>query len=271
MTNLDFFKQQADFFLKDYQSRTFNDNDEIYEYHPRFFHDIDEIILNFNIEEEEPFTLMNAQHIIARLAGFYKWTELKKASEPILEIGKLLLNNRESYQQKQGFFTNMVESLIVSDWKSYETENLKGFSDEDKLEIFKKVFLEEPNSKKRRNVPKIVLDFSNDENAQDMLRKIMNDKGLSAEKAILSCITQKNCISVLTNGWAEMALSLWGHANWGDPTATKEKLENPIVEIKLSKDKEYLISSIMETINVSLKKAVLYCMLFALESLGYHI
>ncbi len=264
MTNLDFFKQQADFFLKDYQSRTFNDNDEIYEYHPRFFQDIDSIIIEFDIDEEKEFTLMNAQHIIANLAGFYKWTELIKASEPILEIGKLLLINRRSSIQN-GFFD------IVSDWKSYEAENLKGFSDEDKLEVFKKVFMEEPNSKKNRNAPKIVLNFSNDENAQDMLQKIMKDKGLSAEKAILSCITQKNCISVLTSGWAEIALSLWGHSDWGDPTVKKEKLENPIIEIKLSKDKEYLISSIMETINVSLKKAILYCMLFTLESLGYHI
>ena len=96
MTNIEFFKQQAKNLLKDYNTRVFNENEEVYEYSPRFFNDIDDIIFNFEIDEEKPFTLMNAQHVIARLAGFYKWTELIKASEPALELGKLLFINRIS-------------------------------------------------------------------------------------------------------------------------------------------------------------------------------
>lgn len=264
MTNLEFFKQQADFFIKDFRSRTFNEVNGNYEDHPRFFHDMDEILVDYGINEEKQFTLMKAQHLIANLAGFDKWADLIKASEPLLELGRLIIENREKYQERNGFY-------LLDDWEMYESLNLNGFDDESKLEVFKKVFLEQLNAPKKKRNPKYVLDFTDDENAQDMLKKVMNEKGLSAEKAILSSITQKNCIRVLTNGWTEMALSLWGHAEWGDPTVKKEKLDNPIIEIKLSKDKEFLLESIMETTGASLEEAILYCMLFTLESLGYHI
>ena len=36
---------------------------------------------------------MNAQHIIAKLAGFNKWTELAKATETELQRSKLLFDN----------------------------------------------------------------------------------------------------------------------------------------------------------------------------------
>ena len=96
MANVDFFKQQAKNLLKDYNSRVFNDEVGFYEYSPRFFRDIDFIVDIFGVNEDGSFTLMNAQHIVARLSGFYKWNELIKASEPILEIGRLLLTNREA-------------------------------------------------------------------------------------------------------------------------------------------------------------------------------
>ena len=143
MVTVEFFKQQAKNLLKDYNTKIFNEDEGVYVYAPRFFHDIDDIIMSFDIDEEDSFTLMNAQHIIARLAGFYKWTELTKASEPILEIGRLPLTNREAYQHRQGLFTNIVGSLIVDDWKNYEELNLKDVDDETKLEVFKKVFLEQ--------------------------------------------------------------------------------------------------------------------------------
>lgn len=267
MTNIDFFKQQAKNFLKDYNSRVFNENEGFYDYNPRFFNDIDDIIINFDINEEESFTLMNAQHIIAKLSGFYKWNELIKASESALELGKLLLVNREEYQNKQGFFTNMVESLIVEDWKDYEAENLKGLDDETKLEVFKTVFLSYNKSKRVKN-PKAVIDFSDDMKAQDMIVKIMREKGLTPEKAILSSITQKNCVNILATEWASIAVSLWGHA---DPDVKFEELDNPIIEFKLSKDKERLIGIVMGKEQISFKDAILEFVIFTLESLGYHI
>lgn len=267
MKNIDFFKQQAKNLFKDYKTRVYNENEGFYEYSPRFFNDIEEILANFEIGDEDSFTLMNAQHIIARLSGFYKWSELINASEPALELGKLLLINRQAYQEKQGFFTNMVESMIVTDWKSYEKEYLKDFDDESKLEVFKKVFLED-NPTKSKKRPKISFNFKDAVNPQDMLKKIMQAKNLSAEKAITSSITQKNCIRIIETGYAGIALSLWGHA---DPYAEKEKLDDPIVEFKLSKDKERLVALIMEKEDVSFEIAILYFLLFTLESLGYHI
>ena len=267
MANVDFFKQQAKNLLKDYNSRVFNDEVGFYEYSPRFFRDIDFIVDIFGVNEDGSFTLMNAQHIVARLSGFYKWNELIKASEPILEIGRLLLTNREAYQQKQGFFTDMEESLIVADWQAYESQYLQDFDDEAKLEVFKKVFIEQETPSKHK-APKIRIDFSDDINAQDMLRQIMKSKNLTPDKAILSSITQKNCVTILSTGWAGIAVSLWGH---DDPYREFEQLDNPIVEIKLSKDKIRLLEIVMEKENVTLEGAILFFMIFTLESLGYHI
>lgn len=267
MANVEFFKQQSKNLLKDYNSRVYNEEEGLYEYSPRYFHDIGFIIDAFDVNEDGSFTLMNAQHIVARLSGFYKWTELIKASESILEIGKLLLTNREAYQKKQGLFTNLVESLIVADWKSYESQYLEDFDDDAKLEAFKKVFLEQDVLEERKS-PIITIDFSDDIDAQDMLKKIMKGKNLSPEKAILSSITQKNCVSILSTGWAGIAVSLWGHA---DPDDEREELENPLIEVKLNKDKAHLLEIVMEKENVSVSEAILYFMIFTLDSLGYHI
>lgn len=269
MTNIDFFKLQAKNFLKDFETKHYNEDEGIYEYAPRFFSDIDEIAMHYGIEENNTFSLMNAQHIIARLSGFEKWNELIKASDYVLELGKLLLVNRQSYEESLGFFTNMYkDSMIVEDWKNYEREYLKDVDDEAKLEIFKKVFLEEYKPTRTRQRPVITFNFENDKNAQDMLMKIMKHKKLSPDKAILSTITQRNCIRIIETGYSGIALSLWGHDN---PYREWEKLDNKIVKFKLSKEKERLVNIIMEKENVNFSTAVLYFMLYALESLGYHI
>ena len=268
MTTVDFFKQQAKCFFKDYNSRVYDENEGVYKYNPRFFNDIDDIIVSYDIPEDGSFTLMNAQHIIAMLAGFYKWNDLIKASEPRLELGKLLITNRESYSQKSMCFAG-----IVDDWEMYESQNLRqlNLDDESKLAIFKEVFLSEEKEIKEPKGRKIKLDFTNDEIAQDMLCKIMKEKNLTPEKAILSSITQKNCINILSSGWANIALGLWGHANWGSADYRLEKLDSPIIEVKLSGDKVYLINTIRGMENITYNTAIQYFMLFTLESLGYHI
>jgi hypothetical protein len=209
---------------------------------------------------------MNAQHVKAKLSGFYKLTELIKASSASLELGKLLLENRIAYQEKLGLFTNMVESVIVADWKDYEQAYLSDADDETKLEVFKEVFLSD--TPKKRKVPTLSINYADDEIAQDMICTIMKEKNLSPAKAILSSITQKNCVTILSTGWAGMAVSLWGHDN---PDRDWQTLENPIVELKLSKDKERLVAIVMEKEKISLPEALLYFMIFTLSSLGYHI
>ena len=257
MANIEFFKQQSKRFMKDYKTRVFNEAEGFYEYSPRYFPDIDEILYDHGFKDDEPFTLMKAQHVIAVLAGFYKWTELNQASESRLEIGKLLLANRNHEQ-----WLNIVE-----DWKQYESQNLQDFDDDAKLEVFKRVFLGQSASQKSKT-PSITIDFTGETDAQDMLSKIMKKKGLTPEKALLSTITQKNCVTILATSWAGIAVSLWGHA---DPDGERETLEDTIVKMKLSKDKERLINIVMETKGVSFGEAIRYFMIFTLESLGYHI
>ena len=197
MTNIEFFKLQAKNLFSDYKSRMYNDSDGTYDYFPRFFTDINDIIFNFEIDEEDPFTLMNAQHVIARLAGFYKWTELIKASEPGLELGKLLLTNRIDYLKNVPIITN-DESMIVEDWKFFLAENdLQDCDDETKLNIFKDYFLQQDKIIKQLRKEKISIDFSNDAKAQDMLVAIMKEKNLTPEKAILSSITQKIFVRII--------------------------------------------------------------------------
>jgi len=102
----------------------------VYEYDPRFFK-IDLLIDDFNIDEEK-FTLMNAQHIVAKLCGLEKWADLTNASPAKIELSILL-------------YTNM-DKLEKRDWEQYiseiETTNNVKLDDEFKLQIFKEGFLD---------------------------------------------------------------------------------------------------------------------------------
>lgn len=75
-------------------------------------------------------------------------------------------------------------------------------------------------------------------------------------------------IDIIETGWGQIALSMWGHDN---PNRKWENLDNPVVKIKLSKNIVRLLSVVMEKENVHFKTAIMYFMLFTLESLGYHI
>ena len=79
---------------------------------------------------------------------------------------------------------------------------------------------------------------------------------------------QKNCVTILATGWAGIAVSMWGH---DDPFGEREQLESPTFTIKLSKDKLRLVRIVMEKESISFHDALLYFMIFTLDSLGYHI
>ena len=249
MENIAFFKQQAKNFLKDYKTRVYNEREGFYEYNPRFFENIKEILHEFDVSDDDNFTLMNAQHIISKLAGFNKWNELIKSSDPALEIGRYLLVNNE---------TDML-----SEWKFYE-KWLNRKDDAAKLEVFKKNFID--------NTGKIVnqfsIDFTDDENAQDMIAKVMKKKNISPSKAIAGSVSSYNFIDIIEEGYASIALTLWGH---DDPYSEKEELENPVVSFKLTSRKEKMVKDIMKEENVQFEEAVLYFVLFELSHLGYHI
>ena len=79
----DYFKMQAKRLLKDYKTRFFNEQEEVHDYQPEYF-DIASVFQDFGFPHDKSdfkFTLMNAQHIIAKLAGFAKWNDLHRANE----------------------------------------------------------------------------------------------------------------------------------------------------------------------------------------------
>jgi hypothetical protein len=95
MNHIDFFKLQAKNLHRDYQTqKTVLDEDgEPYsEYEPKFF-DIDAIFEDYEIDNED-FSLMNAQHLVAKMLRFNKWPDLINASKPELELAKLKFVNQ---------------------------------------------------------------------------------------------------------------------------------------------------------------------------------
>lgn len=70
-----------------------------YAYNAKYF-DIDAIFVNFDWDEDD-FSLMKAQHIIAILAGFRKWADLAKASVVELELAKLLFDHQDKMNAEE--------------------------------------------------------------------------------------------------------------------------------------------------------------------------
>lgn len=133
MTHTEFFKLQAKNLFRDYQTKTkvFDQaiGDYLYEYSPKYF-DIDSILLYYDFDEED-FSLMKAQHIIAKMIGFRKWTDLLNASKEEQELAKLLFDNQDK--------------VSAEDWEMYilgtERDNNITFDPDTRLEIFKQVFI----------------------------------------------------------------------------------------------------------------------------------
>jgi len=139
MCYVQYFKSQAKKLLKDFKTQklTFDEvlDDYLYEYQPKFF-DIDEIILSYDINEKK-FSLMNAQHIVAKMVGYDKWSELINDTKEGLKFAKALFSN----------------NIHIEDWESYVCLNTDNehyediFLDpENKLEVLKHVFLNNSNS-----------------------------------------------------------------------------------------------------------------------------
>lgn len=136
MDKIAYFRLQAKNLMRDFRTQTL-DEEGLTRYSPKFFNDIDDILLSYNVDEEN-FTLMEAQYLIANLAGFDKWAELLRASDDALELGKLLLDKRGEISLAS--FT----SSLVDDWKMYlQINHFSNESDEFKLQVFKAVFLGE--------------------------------------------------------------------------------------------------------------------------------
>ena len=125
MTPIEFFKLQAKNLFKDYKTKTKSSPEDFYEYSPKYF-DMDSIVCDFDIDEDN-FSLMNAQHIIACMVGFEKWTDLLKASKAELALAKLLFDNR----------------IHIEDWNIYiaivERDTKIDFDDESRLNLLEEL------------------------------------------------------------------------------------------------------------------------------------
>jgi hypothetical protein len=90
------------------------------------------IISDFSIDEEN-FSLMNAQHVIAKIANFDKWSELLSASTAELELAKLLYEHQNK--------------IDLVGWKFYiadaQSMNETELDAEIQVDIFKQVVVEE--------------------------------------------------------------------------------------------------------------------------------
>ncbi len=135
MNTIDYFKLQAKNLHKDFKTKTpvvdKTTTVFLYKYTPKYF-DVEMIISDFDIDEEN-FSLMNAQHVIAKIANFDKWSSLLKASSSELELAKLLYD----YQNK---IDPVGWQFYIADTQSMNEEVL---DTEIQVEIFKQVVIED--------------------------------------------------------------------------------------------------------------------------------
>lgn len=135
MNTIDYFKLQAKNLHKDFKTKTpvldKTATAFLYEYTPKYF-DIEMVITDFDIDEEN-FSLMNAQHVIAKIANFDKWASLLKATTSELELAKLLYD----YQNR----IDLVGwQLYIADAQTMNEEELDA---EIQVDIFKQMVIEE--------------------------------------------------------------------------------------------------------------------------------
>ena len=97
MNNISYLKLQAKNLFHDIKL-DFMQDDENYIFNPKFF-DVNAIVTDFDIDCDD-FSLMKAQHVIAKMTGFASWDELIKASDEILEQRKNILETYKIIREK---------------------------------------------------------------------------------------------------------------------------------------------------------------------------
>lgn len=93
-TIIDYFKQQAKLLLKDYNLMKENDFDQskvVFD-EPQEHFDIANVLTRTDKQKGDNFTLMNTQHILAKICDFKSWKDFLDSPEAKQEIGALKLN-----------------------------------------------------------------------------------------------------------------------------------------------------------------------------------
>lgn len=135
MNTIDYFKLQAKNLHKDFKTKTpvldKTATSFLYEYTPKYF-DIEMVIADFDIDEEN-FSLMNAQHVIAKITDFDNWASLLKAPPSELELAKLLYDHQNRIDLvRWQFYIAQAQSM-----------NEDKLDTEIQVEIFKQVVVED--------------------------------------------------------------------------------------------------------------------------------
>jgi hypothetical protein len=104
--------------------------------------------------------------------------------------------------------------------------------------------------------------------AQDMVRIVMDKKGLPAQEAIASTVNHDIYLRIIEAGYASIAVDLWGH---GGPARRRLKLKEPQIEIEFDELSQGMLNEIMKKEMVDLETALSYFLIFTMESFGYHI
>lgn len=141
MTTIEYYKQQAKLLLKDYnlfKENNFNQNEAAFD-EPQEHFDINNVFSKANKSKNESITLMNAQHIVAKISDFKDWNDLLHSSEPQREIGALKLN-----AYKIGMDLNIIdaaETLVSHElFAEYvDDEGNLNYTDDEELEMWKHV------------------------------------------------------------------------------------------------------------------------------------
>lgn len=141
MTTIDYYKQQAKLLLKDYnlfKENNFNQNGAMFD-EPQEHFDVHNVFSKVNRRTDEDITLMNAQHIIAKISDFKDWNDVLHSSEAQREIGAFKLNT-----YKIGMDPNIIDAantLVSSElFAEYvDDEGDVNYTDEEELEMWKYV------------------------------------------------------------------------------------------------------------------------------------
>ncbi len=122
MSNLEFFKNEAKKFLKDWQTQTKTvESDGYISYHYDWkFYDVGDLFFYYELDDkdEQDIKLARAQHYIAKMVGFKKWDDLIHASEIELELAELLLRRFKNARDVQDW----EETVMFTDIEQYGAE-----------------------------------------------------------------------------------------------------------------------------------------------------
>lgn len=105
--------------------------------------------------------------------------------------------------------------------------------------------------------------------AQDMIKLIEKEKGLSTSAAIDFAVNSRTFHQIVNTGFGPIALPIWGH---GESKQRKWlTLDNPHIDIDLDEKKLQLINEVAAMEKTNPETAVSYFLLFTMDALGYHI